>query len=105
VLAAAHGPAALEAMERHPGEVQLLLTDVVMPQMSGKELAEEVKRLQPEIRVLYMTGYTEDTIVHQGMLEPGALLLQKPFTPSGMARRVREVLDAPANGHGPAVHV
>jgi two-component system cell cycle sensor histidine kinase/response regulator CckA len=96
VLAAPHGAAALELMERHTGPIQLLLTDVVMPQMSGRELAEAVSRRHPGIRILYMSGYTEDTIVHHGMLDNAVSLLQKPFTPTSMARRVREVLDAAA---------
>jgi CheY-like chemotaxis protein len=100
VLSAPHGPAALELLQRHDGPIQLLLTDVVMPQMSGKDLADAVTRRHPSARVLYMTGYTEDTIVHHGVLDNGVSLLQKPFTPAGMARRVREVLDAPASDAG-----
>jgi signal transduction histidine kinase/CheY-like chemotaxis protein len=95
VLTASHGPSALELAERHHGEIELLLTDVVMPQMGGRELANAVRLRFPQIRVLFMTGYTEDTIIHHGVLENGASLLQKPFTPSGMAKKVREVLDAP----------
>src|SRR6185503_7961329 len=97
VLSAPHGPAALELLGRHTGPIQLLLTDVVMPQMSGKDLADRVSQLHPGIRVLYMSGYTEDTIGHHGMLENGVSLLQKPFTPTSMARKVREVLDAAAS--------
>ncbi len=97
VLSAPHGAAALNLLERHQGSIELLLTDVVMPEMSGKDLADEVSRLYPTIRILFMSGYTEDTIATQGILEEGVSLLQKPFTPSGMARRVREVLDAPAD--------
>src|SRR5207244_3166003 len=68
VLSASHGAAALELAERHRGEIQLLLTDVVMPKMSGKDLADALSRKHPGMRVLYMSGYTEDAIVHQGML-------------------------------------
>ena len=93
VLSASNGTAALELAERYADPIHLLLTDVVMPHMSGKELARAVVRRHPGIRVLYMSGYTEDTIVHQGLLENGVLLLQKPFTPSIMARRIREILD------------
>jgi CheY-like chemotaxis protein len=96
VLSAAHGPAALDLMDRHSGSIELLLTDVVMPQMSGKELADVVSQRHPTVKVLYMSGYTDDTIVDHGVLQQGVSLLQKPFTPGGMARRVREVLDAPA---------
>ena len=95
VLTASHGPSALELAERHHGGIEPLLTDVVMPQMGGRELANAVRLRFPQIRVLFMTGYTEDTIIHHGVLENGASLLQKPFTPSGMAKKVREVLDAP----------
>jgi CheY-like chemotaxis protein len=94
VLSAPHGPAALDLLKRHGGAVQLLLTDVVMPQMSGKELADAVARQYPRVKVLYMSGYTDDTIVHHGVLDDGVSLLQKPFTPLVMARRVREALDA-----------
>ena len=74
--------------------IHMLLTDVVMPQMSGKVLANHVAALHPGTRVLYMSGYTDDAIVRHGILEPNTFLLQKPFTPSALLQKVREVLDA-----------
>ena len=85
---------ALEIGERHKEHIHLLLTDVVMPQMSGKELAEHLALLHPETKVLYMSGYTDNAVVHHGLLDPGTALLQKPFTPDALARKLREVLDS-----------
>jgi len=79
--------------DEHPGPIQLLLTDVVMPVMSGRGLADAVIPVRPEMRVLYMSGYTDDAIVRHGIQE-GAPFLQKPFTPKQLAAKVREVLDA-----------
>jgi two-component system, cell cycle sensor histidine kinase and response regulator CckA len=95
VLQAGNGPEALLACQKHGGPIQLLLTDVVMPQMSGRELAERVLFARPGIRVLYMSGYTDDAIIHHRVLAPGVALLQKPITPDALLRRLREVLDAP----------
>ncbi len=88
---------AISFLARYPGPVDLLLTDVVMPGMSGSEVAAQVQHLRPAIRVLYMSGYTDDAIVRQGLLNFETPYLQKPFTSESMARRVREVLD---NGKG-----
>jgi PAS domain S-box-containing protein len=97
VLAAANGVEAL-SLKQQPdtGHVDLLLTDVVMPHMSGKELADRVRALFPHTRILFTSAYTENAIVHQGALDKGVALLQKPFTPSALAIKVREALDAPA---------
>jgi CheY-like chemotaxis protein len=92
----AEGPAeALRLTTQHDGMIHLLLTDVVMPQMSGKQLAERVATLRPNTRVLYMSGYTDDTVAQHGILEEGTMLIQKPFTPENLATKVREALDAP----------
>jgi PAS domain S-box-containing protein len=93
VLAAADGTAALRIVERHGGPIHLLLTDVVMPGMSGREVAEQLAARRAGIRMLYMSGYPGDAVVHRGALAPGSAFLQKPFTPDGLARKVRDVLD------------
>ena len=86
---------AIRIAEHQDGTVHLLLTDVVMPHMSGRALADAVKRFQPDVKVLYTSGYTDDAIIHHGVLDPGIALLQKPFSPAALSRKVREVLDHP----------
>jgi signal transduction histidine kinase len=97
VLEASDGRSALALLgsDRESGHVDLLLTDVIMPGMSGRELANELKMRRPEIRVLFMSGYTDDAVVRHGMLEPGLAYLEKPFRPPVLLRKVREVLQAP----------
>jgi PAS domain S-box-containing protein len=96
VLSAANGIEALSLkQQRDVGHIDLLFTDVVMPHMSGKELADRVRALYPHTRILFTSAYTENAIVHQGVLDKGVALLQKPFTPSALAHKLREVLDQP----------
>jgi PAS domain S-box-containing protein len=96
VWAAANGIEALSLkQQRNVGHIDLLFTDVVMPHMSGKELADRVQSLYPHTRILFTSAYTESAIVHQGVLNKGVALLQKPFTPSALARKLREILDQP----------
>src|SRR6267378_3665090 len=94
VLAASDAAAALRVVERHGGMIHLLLTDVVMPGLSGRELADQLAGQRPGIRVLYMSGYPGDAVVQHGTLPAGSAFLQKPFSPDGLARKVRDVLDA-----------
>jgi len=95
VLAAANGMNALSLVEQRGKEsIDLLFTDVVMPQMDGRKLSDRVRALHPETKVLFASAYTENAIVHQGVLDPGVSLLQKPFTPSALAHKVRELLGA-----------
>ena len=101
VLDAPNAAEALVLSARFSGEIALLLTDVVMPQMGGRELARQLVGTRPNTKVLYMSGYTDNSVVHHGILDPGVSFLQKPITPEILARRVREVLDAA--GAKPAV--
>ncbi len=93
VLDACAGPEALGVRASYTGRIHLLLTDVIMPGMSGRELAEQLIPLDYSMRVLYMSGYTDDAMLRRGVLEKGTAYIQKPFTPDALARRVREVLD------------
>jgi DNA-binding response OmpR family regulator len=93
VITASGGEEALAIAKDMNGEIDLLLTDVVMPKMSGGELARTLVAQHPDLKVLFMSGYTEDAAVHQGRLEHGADFLQKPFSPRVLAKKVRMVLD------------
>jgi PAS domain S-box-containing protein len=95
LLEASNGPEALEVSRNHAGPIHLLVTDVVMPGMTGRELATRLLELRPQIKVLYMSGYSADVIGHQGVLDPGVTCLPKPFTPAELALKVREVLGQP----------
>jgi len=93
VLEAADGAAAVQICVAHQGTIHLLLTDVIMPGMNGRELAHRVSEIRPNIKVMYMSGYTENAIGHNGTLDAGITLLQKPFTLHALKAKVREVLD------------
>jgi CheY-like chemotaxis protein len=94
VLEASSGEKALDAVRGQNGNpIHLMVTDVVMPGMSGRQLADRLVSLRPELKVLFMSGYTDDAIVHHGVLDPGIAYIQKPFTPDALASKVREILD------------
>jgi len=93
VLEAPSAEAALDIATRYSGTIHLLLTDVVMPGLNGRELASRLADLRPDARVIFMSGYTDDAVTRHGVLEPGSAYVQKPFTPDAIARKVREVLD------------
>lgn len=92
VLEAGSGAGAIRLAADHPGPIHLLVTDVVMPEMGGRQLAEAVRTHRPGLRVLYMSGYTDDAVIHHGVESTDAFI-QKPFTPLGLARKVRAALD------------
>jgi DNA-binding response OmpR family regulator len=97
VLSAADGTDALQALEQYGRPVDLLITDVVMPGMNGRELALEIARRGLAGRTLYMSGYTDEAISKHGVLEPGLAFIYKPFTAEGLAAKLREVLEGPAD--------
>ena len=94
VLAASHGVEALELVERHGGPVDLVLTDVVMPRMGGRQLADRLATVRPEAKVLFMSGYTDDALGFHGFAVPGAAFVQKPFSADALAHAVRAALEA-----------
>ena len=79
--------------ESFQGQIDLVITDVIMPLMSGREMAEGLKAIRPDTRVLFMSGFTDDAIVHHGVLDENVFFIQKPFSPEGLALKAREVLD------------
>jgi len=94
VIVASNGREALDLVERQEGPIDLLVTDLIMPQMDGRELAQRLAALRPGLPVLFMSGYTGDTIAQRGVLDPDVAFIEKPFSPEGLARKVREILDA-----------
>ena len=97
VYPARNGLEAMEVVGTRGDEIDLLISDVVMPKMSGRELADTLRARWPNLRVLFMSGYTDDALSRHGVLDPGVLLLEKPFTPKRLAARIREVLAADPN--------
>jgi two-component system, cell cycle sensor histidine kinase and response regulator CckA len=93
VLDASNGGEALMIAEQHPGTIHLLLTDVIMPRVSGKQLAQRLRQIREDLRVLYMSGYAEEIIAPHGVLEPGAAFIEKPLTAEALGRKIREVLE------------
>ncbi|MBI3941219.1 MAG: PAS domain S-box protein [Acidobacteria bacterium] len=94
VLTASHGAEALLLLERHDGPVHLVLTDMVMPGMSGRDLASQLEAISPQMKVLYTSGYTDDAVLHHGLLDKTAHFIGKPYTTAELARKVREVLNS-----------
>ncbi len=101
VIEAENGHSALELAAMHQGKIDLLMTDVVMPGISGRELSERVKSVRPDIQVLFMSGYTDQAVVNHGILETDAVLLQKPFTLNALALKLREILGVEAGPLSP----
>jgi two-component system cell cycle sensor histidine kinase/response regulator CckA len=98
VLVARTGGEALKIVAQHKGPIDLIATDVVMPEMNGSQLVEEVLQARPGIRVLFMSGYTDDEVMRRGVIDGQTAFLQKPFTPDLLAHKVREVLDTASPG-------
>jgi CheY-like chemotaxis protein len=94
ILEAADGHEALRIAQAYGGMIDIILTDIVMPQMGGLALVEQLTLVRPKIKVLFMSGYAENVIAHHGKLDPGVSLLQKPFSPAALVHKIRDILDA-----------
>jgi len=92
VLEAGNGETGIAAATRHQGNIDLVITDVMMPGMGGREMVQELIKARPGTKVLYLSGYTEDAILNDGSVDKAAAFLQKPFTLQSLSRKVREVL-------------
>jgi two-component system cell cycle sensor histidine kinase/response regulator CckA len=95
ILVAANGDEAVDVAQKYPGEIHLVLTDVVLPGMNGKELSERLKALRPKLKVLFTSGYTSEIIARRGVLDYGLAYIAKPFSPDKLAAKVRAVLTEP----------
>ena len=93
VLAVGRSDEAVQLARTHIGEIHVLMTDVVMPEMNGRELADRIAAIRPDIKCLFMSGYTSNAIVHRGVLDEGVSFIQKPFSMKDLAAKVREVLE------------
>jgi two-component system cell cycle sensor histidine kinase/response regulator CckA len=93
VIQASNGDQALSVANSHSGQINLLLTDVIMPGLNGRDLSDRLKAVRPNVKALFMSGYTADVIANRGVLNPGIAFLHKPFSQEELARKVREVLD------------
>ena len=98
-MVAANGDEALTICRAQNRHVHLLVTDVVLPGMNGRQLADQIVKLSPQAKVLYVSGYTSNAIVHHGVLDEGLWFLPKPFSLAGLVAKVREVLDSGGNGN------
>ena len=94
VLEARNGAKALELLADRSRPIDLVLSDVVMPELGGRDLGHELARREPDLPILYMSGYTGEDVIQRGLLDPEAPFQQKPFSPEGLARKVREMLDS-----------
>jgi CheY-like chemotaxis protein len=103
VLVAMDGPSAIEMVEHSQQHIDLLLTDVIMPGLNGQDVAERVRALRPDIRVLFMSGYNEEAVLRDGVLAAGAAFLEKPFSPSELLNRVRRILQTKSSDAEPIV--
>lgn len=99
VLEARNGREGLALCEAHEGPIDLLMTDVVMPELGGRDLAEGALKLRPGMKVMFMSGHTQDVVLKEGV-QKGTAFLQKPFTPAGLAQKVRDTLDGDARSAG-----
>jgi DNA-binding NtrC family response regulator len=99
VITASNGREALAIHERHDAKIDLLLTDMIMPEMNGRELVARIRERDPEVAVLVMSGYTEQTSISQSLVESGSVFIQKPFTPESLTAKVRSAISSAAMAH------